>query len=595
MDSRSKTSGSIRSVALLGGAALARLAALALLASGVGVGTGCGGEPASVSLRAFPPPFRAGLAVCSDIDDTDSVEEFLAVQDFLCGDGATALGPGLGLEIGNSFWFHDLRGRSSFTWFRDADGTPSDCAPLMEEMIAAGFLDVLHSYGEIPGPGFTRELAEGAIAELESLRERRGVTVGVWVNHGGRTNLHRLGPLARQMGDDPGAPAYHADLLKAYGTRFLHVWDITHVVGQEAPRRPVDRLKDLWAAASWSARRLVGKTGMRPHDSSDLLFPMTLDDGNRFLAFSRFMNARGKGTDDCAGLAGKIAPAILDELVAKEGALVVYTPLGDNEGIEHFIPPGTAEALRALAARAKAGEILVTTTSRLLTYEATRKYLRWAVEERNGEVVIDIVSVDDPVDGPHLPTPEELMGITFEVPDAERTRIRVAGVEAGSVVRAPARAGGVARVSAGPGALSARRPRGRTGSGDVQRKPEGGAFPGKGTRGAVRDVAASRSPPEPFGTHRAMTGVYLLPEEVPMILRTHRAPCSRAILTAALLAVAIVAVPNVDASPPPAEMRVGGITPVCQLGIMYVFWGPLLTGQNMTTLGMELILSGCAF
>ena len=56
-----------------------------------------------VGLRKFPYPYKAALAICSDIDNTETLEEFLEIQKFLNTNTMTSLGRGLGLEIGNSF------------------------------------------------------------------------------------------------------------------------------------------------------------------------------------------------------------------------------------------------------------------------------------------------------------------------------------------------------------------------------------------------------------------------------------------------------------------------------------------------------------
>jgi hypothetical protein len=41
-----------------------------------------GARPA-VSLRPFPYPYAAALAICSDIDETTTLEQFLEAQRFL--------------------------------------------------------------------------------------------------------------------------------------------------------------------------------------------------------------------------------------------------------------------------------------------------------------------------------------------------------------------------------------------------------------------------------------------------------------------------------------------------------------------------------
>ena len=60
-----------------------------------------------VSMRKFPYPYSAAIAICSDIDDTNTTEEFLEIQRFLNSKNSTSMGEGIGLEIGNSFYFSD--------------------------------------------------------------------------------------------------------------------------------------------------------------------------------------------------------------------------------------------------------------------------------------------------------------------------------------------------------------------------------------------------------------------------------------------------------------------------------------------------------
>ncbi|MFH2049352.1 MAG: hypothetical protein ABIJ12_07890, partial [bacterium] len=60
-----------------------------------------------VELRKFPYPYRAALTICSDIDQTATIDEFLTVQRYLDDTVETPFGKGLGLEIGNSYWYYN--------------------------------------------------------------------------------------------------------------------------------------------------------------------------------------------------------------------------------------------------------------------------------------------------------------------------------------------------------------------------------------------------------------------------------------------------------------------------------------------------------
>ena len=66
------------------------------------------------AVRHLPYPYRAALTICSDIDDTQNTADFLEIQRFLNTKQQTSMGEGLGLEIGNSFYFYDDDGYFSF-------------------------------------------------------------------------------------------------------------------------------------------------------------------------------------------------------------------------------------------------------------------------------------------------------------------------------------------------------------------------------------------------------------------------------------------------------------------------------------------------
>ena len=71
-----------------------------------------------VTLRRFPYPYRAALAICSDIDETKTAEELLEIHRFLNTTQPTSMGEGVGLEIGNSVYFYD--GKREVSYFTRA-------------------------------------------------------------------------------------------------------------------------------------------------------------------------------------------------------------------------------------------------------------------------------------------------------------------------------------------------------------------------------------------------------------------------------------------------------------------------------------------
>jgi len=71
----------------------------------------------SISLRPFPYPFRAALAICNDADLLTH-QSFRRLHRFLSTDADTEWGPGLSLQLGGSFFmFRSPDSRDYFTVF----------------------------------------------------------------------------------------------------------------------------------------------------------------------------------------------------------------------------------------------------------------------------------------------------------------------------------------------------------------------------------------------------------------------------------------------------------------------------------------------
>ena len=190
-------------------------------------------EPPQVWLRKFPYPFKCALAIASDIDYC-SVEEFDEIHRFLNTTGVTTMGPGLGLGIADSMWMYDVvddyptagMPPSMSYWKGTKPGVVKD-AQRIRGYIDKGWIDSLHTYGNFrptKGP-FRRELAIAGIEELSS----RKILLDTWIDHGGQDislNFAKYYYYPGEQGDDPNSPAYHTDLLIAYGVRYA--WGETH-------------------------------------------------------------------------------------------------------------------------------------------------------------------------------------------------------------------------------------------------------------------------------------------------------------------------------------------------------------------------------
>jgi hypothetical protein len=386
---------------------------------------GCGRE-GPVSLRKFPYPYRAGVAISSDIDETWTREEFLEIQRYLCTRDSTGMGPGLGLEVGNSFWFYDWTDRSDFTYFENRTARPSLQASLIDSLVRSGYIDVLHSYGDFSEGGFRRELAAPCVAVLERWRSE-GIPIRTWVNHGNPLNRQALGQLPYQRGDDPGSAEYHTDLLRDTGLEYAGMWEVTHVIGQETRHRVGDLLKDGAAALIYGLNRIRGRPQTHFRFRNDLMRVATLDDGNRVYSFRRFISpGRFRGAD-VWNLPEQIAPDVLEELKSRQGYMILYTHLGGNDGLDEYIPDDARRALRVLANEHDSGGIFVTMTTRLLDYCRMQKGLRWRSIAEGDSITVFVTGVDDPLGRWDDAREEFLQGMTFYVPNARRAAILLHG------------------------------------------------------------------------------------------------------------------------------------------------------------------------
>ncbi len=395
-----------------------------------------------VSLRRFPYPYRAMLAICNDIDCMETVEEFLEIQRFLNTKDSTTMGEGVGLEIGNSFYFYDREG--GFSYF----GPDERSKQLIVDLVRAGYLDTLHTFGN----GAT---TRAEIGKAMDILEAEGCHLQVWVNHhGARSNISPKFEymLGESGGDDPLSPAYHTDLTVPYGIRFAWVGALTRIIGQSAGSRTpqffrqFDRrlpAQSLLNMAKEIRKSLLGvweDERFTLHRSNELTRVLRLRDGRRVHEFLRYCD-HPKGVSIGAtsrGLAHVISPRTLEHLKAVGGFMVIYAHLGKNHGCEEVIARETQRALRNLEREHRSGEVCVTTTSRLLQYHLALQHLTWREEWKNGRLRILVEAIEDPAFGRGRPTLDQLQGLTFYVPKSGLAEVWVGGVPVAGLVSNPA-------------------------------------------------------------------------------------------------------------------------------------------------------------
>jgi hypothetical protein len=365
---------------------------------------------ATVSLRRLPYPYRAMLAICSDLDQTPDFQTYRLTMRYLNTTESTSMGRGVGLEVGNSIYF-DMPDDQFAYW-----NTDESAREVIRAMIRSGHIDCLHSFGDLAS---SRAHAARALAELD----RHGLRIPVWVDHSrAPTNFGR--DLTRGGGDRVGYEAYHADLTVAHGVRFVWRGRVTSIIGQDVPVGFGGILNRSHLAASSKTlgkeitKRVLGHCGSRKYEMhlpNRVIQRSFLGDGQPVWEFIR-CNPHWGGVscgETADGLSHVLTHEMLTHLVRREGICVLYTHLGKVSDPRRPFDGAAREVLTDLAARRDAGALLTTTTHRLLRYLLVRDHLSYQTARGNGKLTITIDAVDDPVSGPRCPAADELQGITF--------------------------------------------------------------------------------------------------------------------------------------------------------------------------------------
>jgi hypothetical protein len=389
---------------------------------------------AAADRRRFPYPYRAMLAICSDLDETPDRHVYAESMRFLNTTASTGMGPGVGLEVGNSIYFDMAPGQFSY-WNTDDAGRA-----MVQAFIRSGHIDCLHSYGDL---ATERRHAGRALDELT----RQDCRIQVWVDHAqAPSNLG--GDIMRGRGDVPGSAVYHADLTCGYGIRYVWRGRVTSVIGQGVPRRlgavydvrhPAASLRTVGKEIAKGVLARRGNVKYRMHADNDVTRDTQLRDGRPVIEFLR-SNPSWRGVDLSAtatGLGEVLTPRVIDSLVDAEGACILYTHLGKVARNDEPFPQRSREALGRLAAAQRAGSVLVTTTARLLDYWTRTARIETAVETLDN---VERVNV-------HAPPAASLDGLAIYVRDAARTQVFVNGRERRDVVRNPTDHTGRASVS----------------------------------------------------------------------------------------------------------------------------------------------------
>jgi hypothetical protein len=359
------------------------------------------------------------LAICSDLDETPDSATYYECSRFLNTTAATRMGDGVGLEVGNTIYF-DMAADQFAYWNTNDAGRE-----MVRALIRSGHIDCLHSFGDF---ATTRAHAARSLDDLD----RHGCRLAVWIDHAiAPTNVG--GDIMRGSGDVVGSPAYHTDLTTACGVRYVWRGRVTSVLGQDVPRRlagifdatqPVGSGLTLAreAVKGGLARCGNGKYGI--HGPNQMMRPAALRDGRRVTEFLR-CNPHWGGVsrgDTADGLPEVVTARMLSRLADRGGTCILYTHLGKTKNSAEPFGPRTRQAFRMLADSQRDGQILVTTTRRLLDYHTARHDVRVTPACGDGSRRID-VSTPQHISG----SPLALDGLTVYVDDPSLVELRVDG------------------------------------------------------------------------------------------------------------------------------------------------------------------------
>ncbi len=381
---------------------------------------------AAVALRRFPYPYKAALAICSDLDETATARDYFEMVRFLNTTEATRFGTGVGLEVGNSIYF-DMPS-DQFSYWNADDGARHR----IRELIQSGHVDCLHSFGDL---ATTRAHAERALDDLV----RHGCPLKVWVDHAVAPSNFGA-DIMYGSGDLVQSPAFHADLTCAFGVEFVWRGRVTSVIGQDVPRKlaGIGRARHPLGSAvtvgKEAAKGVIGRLTpgkYTAHPKNEVVWESTLRSGHRVWEFMR-SNPSWAGVsvyETADGLGEVMTPDVLRRLIDRQGACVLYTHLGKMRNREE-LAPATRDALELLGRSASDGDLLVTTTRRLLELCRGKRTVSWRASAR-----ADGIDIDVSTGGAGAGAVE---GLTLYVDRPERARVVVDGVPASELrVNAP--------------------------------------------------------------------------------------------------------------------------------------------------------------
>ena len=305
-------------------------------------------------------------------------------MDFLNSERQTIYGPGLGLEVGNSFWFFNGSNSKQLSYFEGLTEKETAFAPIIRSFLESKHIDTLHSWGNFDKGGFKRIYAEIGVGVLK----KYNFNIPVWINHGINLNYQKIGDYPNMYGDDPTHPCYHTDLLSEFGFEFIWTGKVTHVIGQNG-RKNVSTVSKLFIQKILKKIKYQHLKDPLYDDDNNIINPLLLRDGNKKWEFIRFINPWGNAGDlDLNEFVDQIKTRNLKRLIKNQGVMILYTHF--NENLYNTIPTKLSHYLTNLKNMVNRKEILMGTTSRILKYWEVSNYITFEVQDFEDQLIIKI-------------------------------------------------------------------------------------------------------------------------------------------------------------------------------------------------------------
>ena len=369
------------------------------------------------SLRTYPYPYRALFTVCSDLDETPNEAIYFETLRYLNTDQETKIGKGVNLEIGNTIYFR--MPEDQFSYWNCTDAARMN----IQKLIHSGHIDCLHSFGDFVND---RASALSCLTELE----KHDCKIKVWIDHAQAPS--NFDPdIMQGSGAEKDSEVYHADItIGEYGVKYVWKGRVTSVISQNNKRNLGGIVNMNFLKASFKtllnefAKGILGRLGSKKykmHSDNRVLRGTTLADGTSVIEFMRSnpswagVSVFDKGRD----IANVLTEKMIDRLVQQGGCSILYTHLGKIHSIDDPFGKDGRKAFEMLSRRQAMGDVLVTTTRRLLDYLCTRDALQYRVRESNGrcQIHVDLNGVEI----------NELSGMTWYVEDPESTDVFIDG------------------------------------------------------------------------------------------------------------------------------------------------------------------------